>query len=536
MPVLLSLLCSAPLLGVAEAAAAPKIYDVVIYGGTAGGVAAAVTAAREGSSVVLLEPTQHVGGMVTGGLSRSDFGNRKCIGGFAREFYRRLGKDYGTTAPDGMERFPEPHVAEAMLNTMLKEAGVELVLGSRLAEDDGVTTAAGGIIQAIRMEDGNEFTGKVFADCSYEGDLMAQAGVTYTIGRESMAQYGESLAGVRERTPIHQFMVDVKARDENGKLLPGIQDEPMGETGAADRKVQAYNFRVIITQREGNKVPFPKPPKYDPARYELLARLLDVSMSQTGTTSAAVNLMRMDKIQNGKVDVNNYGAFSTDYIGGSWGYPDGTYAEREKIWDDHYEYVAGFFYFLANDERVPKSLRDEMNTWGLAADEFHDTNHWPRQLYVREGRRMVGDFVMTQHDIQTGRTKDDVIGMGSYMSDSHNVQRIENARGFAENEGDMQVPVKPYQIPYRVMLPKKTEATNLLVPVCFSASHVSYSTLRMEPQYLIIGHAAGVAASMAAANDKGVQDVDTSALTKRLRELNAVMELETKVETRPKVR
>lgn len=415
------------------------------------------------------------------------------------------------------------------MNTMLAEVGAKVIFESRLSEKNGVTTAAEGVIKAVKMENGKTYEGRVFIDCSYEGDLMAQAGVTYFFGRESMDKYGESLAGVRERTPIHQFDVEVKARDEQGNLLPGVQSGKKGETGAEDRKVQAYNFRVIATQREGNKVAWPKPPKYDPKRYELLARLIEAKVEKFGKAPKCIDMMRMDAIQNDKIDINNFGAFSTDYIGGNWGYPDGTYAERKAIWDDHYEYTAGFFYFLAHDERVPQSLRDEMNTWGLAADEFKDNNHWPRQLYVREGRRMVGDFVMTQNDIQTSITKEDVIGMGSYMSDSHNVQRFENEKGLAENEGDMQVPVKqPYQIPYRVMVPKRAEARNLLVPVCMSASHVAYSTLRMEPQYMIIGEAAGVAAHMAKQSNKDVQDVDTSALTASLRELDVVMELEKK--------
>ncbi len=528
-----ALLCMVLVAGSGQGASADQAsdtvqsFDVVIYGGTASGVVAAYAAAREGSSVVLLEPGQHIGGMVTGGLSKSDFGNKNVIGGFAREMYRRLGVQY-----DGqriMERFGEPHVVEAMMNSMLKASAAKLVFNSRLAEKNGVTTRGPGLIDTIKMENGATYKGKVFLDCTYEGDLMAQAGITYTIGRESMDKYGEALAGVRERTPIHQFTVDVKARDENGKLLPGIQAGPKGETGARDQKVQAYNFRIIATQRAGNKAPWPKPDNYDPKRYELLARTIKAMEAKDGKAPACIDLMRMDKIQNDKIDINNYGAFSTDHIGASWNYPDGSYAERKAIWQDHYDYTAGFFYFLAHDDRLPKSLRDEMNTWGLAADEFQDAKHWPRQLYVREGRRMVGDFVMTQHDMQTNLTKADVIGMGSYMSDSHNVQRFENTRGFAENEGDMQIPVKkPYQIPYRVMLPRKQEARNLLVPVCMSASHAAYSSLRLEPQYMILGEAAGVAASMAIKAKSDVQDVPTNALTARLRKLDVIMELDSK--------
>ncbi len=497
-----------------------KQYDVIVYGGTGGGVAAAIAAAREGSSVALLEPTKHIGGMVTGGLGRTDFGNKKCIGGMALEFYQRIGKHYNRS----IEWYPEPHVAEETLTAMLKEANVPVFFEHRLLENNGVTTEPGRI-KSITMENGAVFSGKVFADCSYEGDLMAKSGVSYTYGRESDDQYDEPLAGVRERTPHHQFTVKVKARDENGKLLPQIQAGPKGQAGQADKKVQAYNFRMCMTTATANKVPFPKPENYDPARFELLAKMIEAWEKEKGAPPKVNELMDPGRISNFKTDTNNNKAFSTDHIGGSWTYPDATYAERDEIWQDHYDYQAGFMYFLANDERVPQVLRDEMNTWGLAKDEFLDTNHWPRQLYVREGRRMVSDFVMAQRDIQTSRTKNDVIGMGSYNSDSHNVQRFENAEGFAENEGDMQVSVKPYQIPYRIMVPKKAEIQNLLAPVTMSASHVAYSTVRMEPQYMILGQAAGVAATMAAKNDVAVQDVDPAALTARLRELKAVLEL-----------
>jgi hypothetical protein len=510
-----------PAAATSSTVSADKEYDLVVYGGTAAGVSAAVSAAREGAKVALLEPTKHIGGMVTGGLSMTDFGNKKCIGGLALEFYERLGKHYSKP----IEWYPEPHVAEETLNAMIKEAGVPVFYEHRLLENDGVAKLDDGKITSIKMENGSEFSAKVFADCSYEGDLMAKSGVKYTFGREGQDQYGEELAGVRDKTPYHQFKVDVKATDENGKLLPEIQDGPKGKTGQADKKVQAYNFRLCMTKVKDNQVPFPKPDNYDPARYELLARMIQATIDQQSTMPTVSKLMHPGLIQAKKTDTNNNGAFSTDYIGGSWNYPDATYAERDKIWQEHYDYVAGFMYFLANDPSVPQPIRDEMNTWGLAKDEFQDTNNWPRQLYVREGRRMVGDFVMTQADIQTSRTKDDSIGMGSYNSDSHNVQRFMNADGFAENEGDMQVRVKPYEIPYRIMLPKKEQVKNLLVPVTLSASHVTYSTVRMEPQYMILGQAAGVAAAMASKTGTGVHDVDTSALGKRLGELKAVLEL-----------
>jgi hypothetical protein len=283
-----------------------------------------------------------------------------------------------------------------------------------------------------------------------------------------------------------------------------------------------------MTQVESNRVPFARPRGYAASRYALLGRMLPALEAHVGRPLTIRDVMSPDEIPNGKTDTNNKGAFSTDFIGGSWAYPNADYKTRAKIWQAHTDYQQGFLYFLTNDASVPAALRAEMQTWGLCKDEFVDTAHWPHQLYVREARRMVGEFVMTQKDVQTDLAKTDVIGMGSYNSDSHNVQRVANAEGFAENEGDMQVAVTPYQIPYRVLLPKRTEATNLLVPVTFSASHVAYSTLRMEPQYMILGHAAGVAAMMTVKANAGVgaavHDVDRPALTARLRKQRAVME------------
>lgn len=484
----------------------------------------AVSAAREGLKVVLLEPGQHLGGMATGGLSRTDFGKKEVIGGYPLEFYWRVGQKYDLARfAQSLGWYYEPHVGEQVLKEMLHEANVEVLLGRRLREKNGVAKQ-GARVSSITMEDGSEYGGRIFADCSYEGDLMAQAGVTFTWGRESSAQYNESLAGVRERTPLHQFMVPISAYDSNHRLLPEISAEPKGATGSADKKVQSYNFRMILSDNPANRVAFPKPPDYDPHRYELLARLLEATTKKLGRSPMLREVTLIARIPNHKADFNNYGAFSTDYIGKSWDYPNGTYAKRKQIWEDHVNYTKGFFYFLAHDPRVPKGLQEDTNRWGLSKDEFVDTQNWPHQLYVREGRRMVSDFVMTQKDLQTDLTKPDPIGMGSYNSDSHNVQRIVNAEGYAENEGDMQVAVKPYQIPYRIIVPKRAETTNLLVPVCFSASHVAYSSVRMEPQYMILGQAAGVAASMAIHGNKAVQDIDSTQLTRRLVEQGTVIE------------
>ncbi len=499
-------------------------YDLVVYGGTAGGVLTAVSAAREGLKVVLLEPGGHVGGMVSSGLSATDYGKKEVVGGYALEFFWRLGNRY-RMRPYGQDAawYFEPHVAELVFDEMAREAGVNVSFQHRLKEKDGVIKEGSRVSQIV-MEDGSRFEGKVFADCSYEGDLMAQAGVSYTWGREGVDRYGESLAGVREKTPFHQFKVNISPYDSDGKLLPEISPEPAGPVGSADRKVQAYNFRLCLTRDRNNRVPFPRPARYDPRRYELLARLLRATEEQTGHPPKFGELANPIAVPGGKADVNNNGAFSTDYIGKNWSYPEADHRTREKIRQDHVDYTAGFFYFLAHDPRVPSALQAEVNEWGLARDEFTDTDNWPRQLYIREARRMIGEYVMNQKDLQTDLTKPDPIGMGSYNSDSHNIQRVVTKEGFVMNEGDMQVAVNPYQIPYRVMTPKKREASNLLVPVCVSASHVAYSSLRMEPQYMIMGQAAGVASRMAVTGNLAVQDIDTAALTRTLVEQGAVIE------------
>lgn len=497
-------------------------FDLVVYGGTAAGVMTAVSAARHGLRVALLEPRDHLGGMVSGGLSRTDFGKREVIGGMALEFYWRAGRHYDIERyAHDLAWFMEPKVAEQIFRRMAGEAGVKTYFRHRLREKNGVTKTGAQIV-AVTVENGATFEAKIFADCSYEGDLMAQAGVSYTWGREGIEQYGESLAGVRDKTPYHQFDVNIPARDEKGNLLPEISPDPPGAVGSADRKVQAYNFRMILSRDPANQIPYPRPRNYDPKRYELLARLVDAKTKQIGRSSVFNEVALIAPIPNSKADFNNRGAFSTDYIGKSWEYPEASYKRREEIWQDHVDYVAGFFWFLAHDPRVPKPLQEEVNRWGLAKDEFVDTDHWPHQLYIREARRMIGEYVMTQKDLQEELTKPDAIGMGSYNSDSHNVQRIVNRQGFVENEGDMQVVVKPYQIPYRMIVPKMQEAENLLVPVCFSASHVAYSSLRMEPQYMILGHAAGVAAWMAIDAGRSVQQIDTAALQRMLASEGAV--------------
>lgn len=496
----------------------PNKYDVVVYGGTAGGVISGVAAARQGLRVALLEPGNHLGGMVTGGLSATDHGEKQVVGGYSLEIYERLGRHYHRE----IEWYPEPHAAEKVLLEMVHETGAVVVFyRHRLKENSGLEKA-GQHITAIGMENGNIFQASVFIDASYEGDLMAQSGVSFTWGRESMDQYHESLAGARDKDPNHQFDFPVSAYDEKGNLLPEIQMGPRGALGAGDHKIQAYNFRMILTQDRDNRIPFPRPLDYSAKRYELLARFLAAFAGQQGRPPRVDEIFLPREIAKHKWDFNNRGPFSTDYIGKNWEYPNASYQKRLEIWQDHINYTRGLFYFLAHDPQVPEPLQEELNQFGLAKDEFVKNENWPYQLYVREGRRMVGDFVMTQKDIQKELTKPDAIGMGSYNSDSHNVQRYVTEQGHAQNEGNMEVPVTPYQIPYRVILPRKDQVTNLLVTVCLSASHVTYSTLRMEPVYMIIGQAAGVAAKMAIENRAAVQDIDRTSLTAILREQGAV--------------
>jgi hypothetical protein len=504
------------------APAAEHKSDVLVYGATAGGVIAAVAVAREGKSVLLIDPERHVGGMVTGGLGATDHGNRAAIGGYSREFFDRVRTHYvtkyGLKSPqvrDCSDGFHfEPHVAALVFRDMLAEARIKPLTGQRLAKVDRKEAH----LRSLTTVKGDTFTAAVFIDATYEGDLMAEAGVKFNVGREGREDHGESLAGVQEHSRAHQWPVMVSGLDAGGKLLPFIQPGPLGPPGQGDRKIQAYNYRLCMTDRKDNRVSFPKPAGYDPARYELLARYLkakpDLKVGQ---------LMNPVRLPNGKTDTNNNGPFSTDYIGANWDYPEGDHATRERIRVDHVRYVQGFLYFLANDPRVPPKLHEEMQRWGLAKDELTETDHWPPQLYVREARRMVGAYFMTQADIMTRRTKDDSVGLGSYNTDSHHVQRVVRPDGSVLNEGDFQEGVSPYAIPYRSLIPKAEECDNLLVPVCMSASHVAYGTVRMEPVYMILGQASGVAAALAVETKVSVQKVTRERLLALLKKQKAVL-------------
>ncbi|OLF10758.1 FAD-dependent oxidoreductase [Actinophytocola xanthii] len=476
--------------------------DVCVYGGTSAGVAAAVRVARAGRSVVLVVFGRHLGGLASSGLGATDSGRIEAIGGLSREFYRRVGAHYGRP-----ESFAfEPHVAERVFDEWVAEAGVPVYREHRLA---GVDTAAGRIT-ALRTENGKVFRARVFVDASYEGDLMAAAGVTHTVGRESNATYGETLNGVQFRSG-HQFQgtVDpyVVPGDPVSGLLPGVQPDVPGPTGSGDHRIQAFNFRLCLT-RAADRLPFPRPAGYDPARYELLRRYL---------AAGVWDAMRLNTpMPNGKTDMNNNGAVSTDNIGRNYGWPAGDYATREAIFQDHVRYQQGLLHYLANDPGVPAAVRAEVNTWGLPADEFPETGGWPHELYVREARRMVSDYVITEHDCRWARVAPDPVGLASYTMDSHNCTRVV-VGGAARNEGDVQVaPAGPYGISYRAIVPRRGECANLLVPVALSASHIAFGSARMEPVFMLLGHAAAAAACLAVEHDAAVQDVDYATLRRGL--------------------
>lgn len=497
--------------------------DLVVYGATASGVMTAYSAAREGLHVVLLEPGSHIGGMVTGGLSATDIGNPNVIGGYVRDFYQQAATHYGRTNLARPEDWrSEPHIDETIFGNMLKQAGVEVHVHERLRQANGIHMS-GTIIHAIETTDGREWRARLFADCSYEGDLMAQAHVRYTLGRESAAQYGESLAGVVAHTTHHNFSWPVSAYDAHHHLLPEIQRGPLAPPGSGDKLVQSYNYRLILTNDPSDRLPFSRPAGYNPSQFALLQRYIDSFPQYLGRPANIHDLFLIVPIPNHKADFNNNGPFSTDYIGHSSRFPEASYAERAAIAHAHMLYTQSLLYYLSSDAAVPAALRTEVNQWGLPKDEFADTGHWPDQLYIREGRRMIGAYVMRQSDLQTQRTKPDSIGMGSYNSDSHNVERVVMPDGTVQNEGNVEVPVQPYEMPYRVITPKRKEVTNLLVPVCLSATHSAYSSVRMEPQYMIIGQAAGEAAALALHTHDVVQDVPIAQLQKKLEQHGAIL-------------
>lgn len=487
--------------------------DVCVYGGASGGVVAAVQAARMGKSVALVAAGSHLGGMTSSGLGWTDIGHvgDAYIAGVSREFYVRIGRKYG----QGTKFTFEPHVAETVFNEMAQEAGVKIYTNQHLA---GVIKQGGKLI-AAKMDSGNLFRAKVFIDASYEGDLMAAAGVTYSVGRESTSQYGESLNGIR--SPNADFTtlgIDPYVTPANpaSGLLPLIQSGSPGTPASADQRVQAYNFRLCLTTTSTNKLPIAAPAGYDAAQYELLARYIQARVGQ-GSTPALSSLITISPMPNGKTDINNNGPISTDLVGSSASYVEADFATRRQIWQAHKDYMQGFLYFLATDARLPSGLRSSMLSYGYCKDEFTDSGGWPFELYVREGRRMISDYVMTQSNVFNRVTVPDSIGMAGYFTDSHYCQRVV-VNGVVRNEGDARGDIsEPYPISYRAIVPKQSECNNLLVPWSLSATHTAFSSIRMEPVFMLLGQAAGTAACFAVDDKTDVQTVDIRKLQAQLR-------------------
>jgi len=481
-----------------------------IFGASPAGITAAIQARQLGHAVELCIPSSWLGGLTSGGLSNTDIGNKGAIGGLAREFYRRVGAHYGIAEE---WRF-EPHVAEQVFTTWLAEYGVVPRFDQHLA---GAEVRAGRIA-AAHFESGLCVRAELFIDASYEGDLLAAAGVSFATGRESNGTYGEILNGVQVRE-THQFDLPIDPWRVPGQpasgLLPGILDEPLGAPGSGDQVIQAYNFRVTATRAPG-RLPWPQPEGYDPLDYELLARVLARGWNQV--------FRKFDRLRGGKVDINNHGPVSTDWIGGSHGFPLASPAEREAIFQGHVRWQQGWFWFLAHDPRVPEGIRAEMNAWGLPADEFTDTGGWPRQLYIREARRMLADVVITEHDCRGRHRASDPIGLGAYGMDSHHGRRL-LVDGRVLNEGDVQTSGgRPYPISYRAIVPRRGEATNLLVPVCLSASHIAFGSIRMEPVFMLLGQSAALAAHLALRAGVPVQQVRYEELRPLLEQAGQVVD------------
>ena len=511
---------------------------VVIYGGTSAGIAAAVQARRMNKTVLLIEPSSRLGGLTTGGLGATDIGNKAAVGGIAREFYERIARHYtdraawtwedpadyrsprgeaveiGAEDPAAMWTF-EPHVASAVYAEMLAEAGVEPLTDAPLDRREGGVTVENGRIVSFRLKSGAAVEGAVFIDATYEGDLMAAAGVGYRVGREAESVYGETYNGVRPglNDKQHRFLVPVDPYvvpgDSTSGVLPQVRSEPLPPAGSGDGGVQAYCFRLCATDAPANRTPWPKPAEYDERLYELLFRNFEA-----GDLRKPWNPVMMP---NRKTDSNNNCTVSTDWIGQNHAYPEATDEERAAIVAAHENYQKGLMWSLANHPRVPAEVREYFTRWGLAADEFEATGGWPPQLYVREARRMISDRVMTQADCLGDAEADDPVGLAAYTMDSHNVWRYVDESGHVRNEGDVQEGgFPPYPIGYRSIVPKRTEVTNLLVPVAMSASHIAYGSIRMEPVFMVLGQSAATAAATAAENGVPLQDVPYPALRERL--------------------
>lgn len=539
-------------------------YDVVIYGGTSAGITSAIQTSRMGKSVVIIEPTQRLGGLTTGGLGQTDIGNKHVIGGISREFYQNIRKHYddpknwkwqdrneyldeGQTrtekGEDAMWTF-EPSGALKVYHQMLSKEKVDIVYGERLHRESGVIKKDNRI-ESIEMESGTKYTGKMFIDATYEGDLMAAAGVSYRVGREFNREYGETLNGIQankisatlkwtlSRNAYNHNFIDrvdpyVIKGDPTSGLLPYITEGPPGVDGEGDNKIQAYCFRMTLTDHPDNRIPFKKPENYNELNYELLFRNYEAApgpIEEMYPYGDKLVPWINSPMPNRKTDTNNQKGFSTDFIGQNYDYPEASYEEREKIVQAHRDYQQGLMWTLAYHPRIPEKVRNAVSKWGTCKDEYEEgSDGWQEQLYIREARRMLSDYVMTQKNCEGIDTVDDPVGMAAYGMDSHHIQRYVDVNGFVQNEGNVEAHgFSPYPISYRSIVPKKAECENLLVPVCVSSTHIAFGSIRMEPVFMILGQSAAVAAVIAIDNKIAVQDVPYGLLEQVLVSKNQIL-------------
>jgi len=530
--------------------------DVVIYGGTSSGISAAIQAARLEKTVIIIEPTNRLGGLTTGGLGQTDIGNKQVIGGIAREFYRNIKSHYKDSAnwvwqlrseykdggqtrsgkdEDAMWTF-EPSAALTVYHEMIKNLDIKIIYNQRLNRATGVSKTSN-TINSISMESGDTYYGKMFIDATYEGDLLAAAGISYTVGRESNSQYGESLNGVQANNKsktllgtvsnnavYHDFIegVDpyiVKGNPSSG-LLPFIAEGGPGIDGQGDKRIQAYGFRMTLTDHPENRIPFEKPENYNELEYELLFRNYEAAegpIEEMYTYGDPLVPWINSAMPNRKTDTNNQKGFSTDFIGQNWDYPEASYDERKKIVARHRLYQQGLMWTLAYHPRIPKKVRDKVSQWGTCKDEYEREDGWQQQLYIREARRMSSNYVMTQKNCERIEIVNDPIGMAAYVMDSHHTKRYVNSKGYISNEGNVSAHIKaPFPISYRSIVPKKEECSNLLVPICLSATHIAFGSIRMEPVFMVLGQSSAVIASLAIEEDKAVQEIEYNKIRKML--------------------
>jgi len=530
--------------------------DVVIYGGTSAGISAAIQSTRLGKSVILIEPTNRLGGLTTGGLGQTDIGNKQVIGGIAREFYKNIRsyyedstnwiwqkkseyRDGGQTVTasneDAMWTF-EPSAALKVYHSMIDNLNIKIIYNQRLNRINGISKTSNNI-KSIIMESGDIYFAKIFIDATYEGDLMAAAGISYTVGRESNSQYGETLNGIQANNygktlkgtisynSIHHNFVDgvdpyIFKGDSSSGLLPFISEGGPGIDGNGDKGIQAYCFRMTLTDHPENRIPFDKPENYNELDYELLFRNYEAAegpIEEMYSYGDPLIPWINSHMPNRKTDTNNQKGFSNDFIGQNWNYPEASYKEREKIVERHRQYQQGLMWTLAYHPRIPKKVRDIVSQWGTCKDEYEREDGWQQQLYIREARRMISNYIMTQKNCEGIELVDDPIGMAAYGMDSHHVKRYVNSSGYISNEGNVEAYINsPFPISYRSIVPMKEECNNLIVPVCLSSSHIAFGSIRMEPVFMILGQSSAIIASLAIENDIAVQDLKYSQLEKEL--------------------